>query len=100
MTGAIKDYNIVIKLNRRDADGYYNRANAKSDLGRHKSAIKDYNKTIKLDPKYAPAYLNRGISKYELRDYKGALNDYNKAARINSSYISFKNKLIKKINQK
>nr|MDJ0659935.1 tetratricopeptide repeat protein [Crocosphaera sp.] len=63
---AITDYNQAISLNPNDADAYYNRGFAYSQLGENQKAIADYNQTISLNPNYTNAYYNRGTVYHEL----------------------------------
>jgi tetratricopeptide (TPR) repeat protein len=79
--GAIADYNEAIRLNPNDAVAYYNRGNAKSDLGDNQGAIADYNEAIRLNPNDAEAYYNRGVVKSDLGDNQGAIADYNLSSR-------------------
>ena len=89
--GAIEDYNKAIKLNPNYSEAYYNRGNAKKDLGilyknidYLEKAIKDFNKAIELNTYLSEAYFNRGISKSLLlekivnknsEEYKKAFDD-------------------------
>lgn len=57
-------------------DAYYNRANAKRELGLYKESIKDYDKAIYLNPNYSDAYNNRGLAKSDLGMYEEAIKDY------------------------
>ncbi|TRV66973.1 MAG: tetratricopeptide repeat protein, partial [Microcystis panniformis Mp_MB_F_20051200_S6] len=68
------------------AAAYYNRGNAKSDLGDKQGAIADYNQAIKIKPDYAAAYNNRGNAKSDLGDKQGAIADYNQAIKIKPDY--------------
>ena len=55
----------AIELDPKDANAYYNRGLAKSELKQYKEAIADYDKAIELNPKDAAAYYNRGVGKKE-----------------------------------
>ena len=76
----------IIKINPDNANAYYNRGIARSDLGDHKGAIEDYNEAIKLNPNDAYAYNNRGIARSDLGDYKGAIKDYDKTLKLNPDF--------------
>jgi tetratricopeptide (TPR) repeat protein len=69
------------------AEEYYNRGNAKHDLGDEQGAIADFNKVIELNPNYANAYYNRGIAKHQLQDYKGAIIDYTKGIELEPKFV-------------
>jgi tetratricopeptide (TPR) repeat protein len=56
----------------QDAKAYFDRGNAKSDLGDKKGAIADYDSAIRINPQSAKAYYNRGNAKDTLGDKKGA----------------------------
>ena len=73
--GAIADYSRAIELDSDDADAYYSRGNAKSELGDHYGAIADYSRTIELTPDFAANYLYRGVAKSKLGDRAGAEAD-------------------------
>ena len=49
-SGAISDYNKVIKINPKDADAYFNRGYSKYELGYSLGAISDYSKAIEIKP--------------------------------------------------
>ncbi len=83
---AVKDFTEAITLDQKDADSYYNRGNAKSELCLHEGAINDYDEAIRLDPKYTKAYNNRGNVKSVLGRKKEAINDYDEAIRLDPKY--------------
>ena len=86
------DYNKYIQLKPNDADAYYNRGLAKSNLEDYTGAIEDFNRAIQLKPDYADAYYNRGSAKDELEDKIGACTDWSKAGELGDSdaYILIK----------
>ena len=61
--GAIADFSMVIEINPKDADAYYNRGMNKKELKNLKGAISDLTFTIGIEPKYTTAYYNRGLLK-------------------------------------
>ena len=109
-SGAIADLDKAIQLNPNYAYLYWNRGNAKSQLGRSKTdngnlaeaqqhcrnAINDYTKTIKLWPDYASVYHSRGAAKSILgqskfdegkvkeaqNHYRDAIDDYTKGIEL------------------
>ena len=83
---AIKDYDLMIKREPKDAGHYNNRAVAYNRLEQHQRAIEDYDKAIQLSPNYALAYNNRGISYRRLDQYTKADADKAKACSLNSKY--------------
>ena len=82
----IDAYTRAIELN-PTASAYYNRGNAKDELGRHEAAIADYNRAIELNPT-ASAYYNRGNAKNSLRQYDAAIADYSRAIELNPTDAS------------
>lgn len=63
---------MAIQLNPKDAVVFYNRGNAKRDLGNSEGAIQDYDRAIELKPDFAFALYNRGIAKKKLGDLRVA----------------------------
>ncbi|HEX7413225.1 MAG TPA: OmpA family protein, partial [Bacteroidia bacterium] len=70
----------------KTAEDYYNRGNAKHEVGDFRGAIEDYNKAIELNPKYADAFYARGMAKGMLDDKEGACLDYRKAFELGDPY--------------
>ena len=60
---AIELSNKALELDKQSANAYYQRGNAKSNLGRHEEAIKDYDEAIRLKPDYADAFNNRNLAR-------------------------------------
>ena len=46
--GAIEDYTQVIKINPKDSDAFFNRANIKKEIGDMRSACEDWKKGAEL----------------------------------------------------
>ncbi|MGI8503996.1 MAG: tetratricopeptide repeat protein [Hassallia sp.] len=78
----LEDYEQAIKINPDDADAYYNRGNARFDLGDRAGAIEDYTQAIKINYNYADAYYNRGNARFDLGDRAGAIEDFQKATDL------------------
>jgi len=76
----------IIRLQPKDLDAYFYRANAEHELGNYNGAILDYSKIIIEEPD-ADTFLNRGNSRYRLGDYQGAKQDYTKAYELDKNLI-------------
>ena len=79
---AIRNYNKAIELDPDNASAYYNRGNAKADLGQHDDTITDVNTAIRFFPGYVKAYHNRGTAKVTLEQYADAIADFDKAIEL------------------
>ena len=82
--GAINDYTMVIKLNPKDEDAFFNRGLMHDNLKEYDLAIADYSESIKLKPQ-GDAYYNRGCAKHDSGDKVGACQDWKKAASMGYS---------------
>src|ERR1700744_449984 len=58
--GAIADFDRAISINDKDANAYFYRANAYSNLHNNDAAVKDYTQTLSINPGYTNAYYYRG----------------------------------------
>lgn len=79
---ALSEFDISIRLNKRNFRVYRNRAYVRTILEDYEGALADYNNSIDyFREDQAKAYYNRGNLRTRLKDYKGALADYNKAIK-------------------
>ncbi|MBW4571178.1 MAG: tetratricopeptide repeat protein [Tolypothrix carrinoi HA7290-LM1] len=78
----LEHYEQAIKINPDDADAYYNRGNARFDLGDRAGAIEDYTQAIKINYNYGDAYYNRGNARSDLGDKLLAIEDFQKATDL------------------
>ncbi|MCX6233845.1 MAG: tetratricopeptide repeat protein [Bacteroidetes bacterium] len=79
---AIEALGKAIEINPKDADAYFYRGLAKSNMQDYEGAISDYSSAIEIDPKDVKAYFYRGYVKSEMQDYHGAISDYSSAIEI------------------
>ena len=86
---AIAYYDAALQQNPNLTDVYWNRGNAKDNLGDFEGAIEDYDNAIRLDPEHSVAYYSRGIAKDNLDDFLGAIEDYDNAIRLNPEDANF-----------
>jgi serine/threonine protein kinase/regulator of sirC expression with transglutaminase-like and TPR domain len=80
--GAMEAFNNSIRLNPKDAETFYRRANTNYDLKKYDDAIADYSQAINLDQNYIKAYFNRGLTRFEIKDLRGAIADYTQLLKI------------------
>lgn len=74
--GAINDFSQAIAIDPKNSMAYYNRGNARYDMGDKQGALADYNEAIQFNPYHANAYYNRGVVRYYLGDKQGAIADF------------------------
>jgi tetratricopeptide (TPR) repeat protein len=67
---AIKYFDKLLALASTDAEGYFLRGTAKSNIMDIKSSIADFDFAIKYKPDYMEAYANRGVQKINLLPVK------------------------------
>lgn len=83
---AIGLYSAAIRLDPTYAKAYYNRANAKFDMGQKRAAIEDYDEAVHHDPTMTLALYNCANTKADLGDHDGAIADYTEAIRLDPNY--------------
>lgn len=64
---------------------YYNRGNAKSNLGLHREAIEDFDKAIELNSSDFMAYNNRGTAEIKLKNYIESIKYFDKSIELNKN---------------
>jgi hypothetical protein len=80
---AIADYTEVIRLDPKNANGYFGRAWAYRAKREYDSAIADYSEVIRLYPKNsALTYSWRGQAYRQKEDYDSAIADFTEAIRL------------------
>ncbi len=76
LEAALADYNIAIRNDPKNVEGYDYRADVYKELGQLDRAISDYNMSIRIDPSYAAAYYSRGRVYEEMGRIDDAVADY------------------------
>ncbi|HEY9614583.1 tetratricopeptide repeat protein [Allocoleopsis sp.] len=85
---AIADLTQTLQLKPNYVAAYYNRGNAKYDLGDEPGAFQDYNQAQAIapapdiDPNDEHGYYGRGLARSRMGDNQGALEDLHKAATL------------------
>ncbi|MGD9981052.1 MAG: tetratricopeptide repeat protein [Hyphomonadaceae bacterium] len=84
---AIRDFDAVIALDRRQAEAHLNRGAALVQLGQHGAAIAAITEALGLGVREPhKAYFNRGAAREALGDIRGAYEDYNTALEIEPNW--------------
>ncbi len=79
LDAALADFNIAIKNDPKNVEGYDYRADVYQDKGQLDRAISDYNMSIRINPAYAAAYYSRGRVYEKQGQIDLAVADYNSA---------------------
>ena len=79
---AIKDYDLAIRSDSKNAFAYANRGSAQHSLKNYPAAIKDLNKAIGFDPENSMAYLHRVITHTKLGEFSHARKDILKLIKL------------------
>ena len=77
--GAIKNYDIAIKLRPNFADAFNNRAATKQHLQRFEDAIQDYQQAILYNDNYFNAYNNLGLLLADIKRFDESITLFKKA---------------------
>ncbi len=79
---SIKDLDLAISRDPKNAEAYYQRGMVYDSLGNYQQAIQDLNKSIELNPRNAAAYFMRGLV-YGMIDVQAdSVNDMKVSARL------------------
>jgi len=84
---AVKDFNIAIEMNPKNADAFRDRGRIKCDIKNSLNydfagGMEDLNKAIELDPNNAGSFYIRGSVKHRMGDKEGACLDWSKAGEL------------------
>lgn len=79
LDAALADYNVSIRLDPQNVEGYDYRADVYQDQGQLDRAISDYNMSIRINPTYAAAYYSRGRVYEKQGRIDEAVADYHSA---------------------
>ena len=79
---AIEQFNSANKIDPKNSQVYYDRAEAYLLTNRTEEAIQDLNQSILLNDKFAEAFDTRGKAKLRLKDFNAAIDDYSKAIEM------------------
>ena len=86
---AIYSYSEAIKLdvnNKYDKDLYFNRGNAKFEVGDFLGSIIDMDKSINLKGTSNIKLFNKGHAQFKLKKFNEAVNSFNELLELDSSY--------------
>lgn len=89
---ALRQYNIAISKNSKDADVFDFRAIAKMRIGDFRGAMEDEELAIGINPLKADFFNNRGYAKLELKEYQSAIDDFDLALKKGNTPRSYANK--------
>lgn len=84
---ALADFDAVLRLDARNADGHLNRGSALVMTGEFGEAVAAFTEALGLGVRQPhKAYLNRGAARESLGDLRGAFEDYQTALAINPEW--------------
>lgn len=81
-TGAIDNFNMIIRLKPHLSQPYYYRAIAKHNLEDLYGSKRDLDRAIEIKPYFPDAFMYRGMINHTLKNYEIALDDYNRAIAL------------------
>jgi tetratricopeptide (TPR) repeat protein len=90
---ALKDFDMVIKLDPTNLGAFGNRALTLQSMGRNIAALKDYDKAISIDPNDKTAINNRGTTLGSLGRIEEAKKSFERALEIDPDFTSAYNNL-------
>lgn len=85
---ALKDYEVVLRLEPNDAQAITGRAHAHLELGNLDAAMKDYDRVVAEYADNPIALINRGDCHQKASNWKASLKDYRAAQKIGSENLS------------
>ncbi|MFB2923424.1 tetratricopeptide repeat protein [Aerosakkonema funiforme] len=86
ISGAIHEFNRVLRINPQFGDAYYQRGLAKFDSKDIQGAIEDYDRALQIDPHNIEAYFGRSLARLALGNMEAAIADADRLLKINPNY--------------
>ncbi len=83
---ALKDYEVFLKMNKKDPNIYVNFGNVMNLKGQNDKALDAYNKALSLEPNNFQALMNRGNIHGTLLQYDKAIADYNRVEQLDPNF--------------
>ncbi len=80
----MKKVNILLEMNDKRPDAYYNRGWLHENQGNLEKAQEDYTQALKLNKNDGDALYNRGLVFAKLKKYKEALDDFSGALKLHA----------------
>jgi len=78
----MKRLNNLIKMDKKNADAFYNRGWLYEIKGDFDKAEKDYTKAIGVNKRHKDAYYNRGLVYIKMEKYEQAIKDFSEAIKL------------------
>lgn len=85
-SGAINDYTLAIKADKKLKTAYFNRGACELALKNLETAMEDFNKAIEIDPNYPDPHYGRATVFVTLERYKEALTPLDKVIELDSKF--------------
>ncbi|WP_051313281.1 tetratricopeptide repeat protein [Sporocytophaga myxococcoides] len=85
-SGAIKDYTLAIKADKKSKTAYFNRGACELALKNLEAAMEDFNNAIEIDPNYPDPHYGRATVFATLERYKEALAPLDKAIELDPKF--------------
>ena len=85
---ALDEYNLALKTDSQNKDGYEKRGQLLFDLGKTDESNADYNKLIELNPADYMGYMGLGRNAKVSEDYPTAIKNFSKVIKLEPEYSS------------
>lgn len=83
---ALKDYEVFLRMNKKDPNIYVNFGNVMNLKGQNEKALEAYNTALTLDPGNFQALMNRGNILGTFGRYEEAIADYNRVEKMDPMF--------------
>jgi tetratricopeptide (TPR) repeat protein len=86
MTKALEDYNMCVKLDKKDEIAFYNRGEVNMALGNYVDAISDFKHCLLLNPANYEAHYNKAMCNYHFGEILTAMKDMKALTILNPKF--------------